>query len=300
MIESENPPQIQTEAAVEPATGLKPASETPADRAQQEVEIKFATDAAGLAAARASPLLRVDKPSPARKLVSIYFDTPDWALKKRKMALRVRRAGRAAPVMTLKWPLLAPGDVFARGEVEVRAPNMEPDISPVRRRHGREPARNHRRGAAGGEIRDPGQAGHAADRAWIGAHRSGRGRGRHPCRRARIAVGRSRTGAEIRPRPGFLRFRRPSRRKSSPATRQCQQGGARRAFLRGNRAQAGQGPSPPIFPPTPISTRPRRGSSSGQSNIFWSIGRRCAPATIPNPSTSCVSPCAACAPRSAC
>ncbi len=129
MIESETPPQPQTEAAVEPPLEPAPAAKAPADRAQQEVEIKFATDAAGLAAALKSDLLRVEKPNPARKLVSIYFDTPDWALRKRRMALRVRRNGRAAPVMTLKWPLLAAGDVFARGEVEVRAPNMEPDIS---------------------------------------------------------------------------------------------------------------------------------------------------------------------------
>lgn len=129
MIESENPAQIQAEGSAAPPTELKLAPETPADRAQQEVEIKFATDAAGFSAALASPLLRVEKPSPARKLVSIYFDTPDWALKKRKMALRMRRNGRAAPVMTMKWPAQSPGDVFSRGEIEVRARNMEPDIS---------------------------------------------------------------------------------------------------------------------------------------------------------------------------
>ncbi len=129
MIESENPPQLQAQAAGESPEDLKPTPTTPADRAQQEVEIKFATDAAGLAAAVKSDLLRVEKPHAARKLVSIYFDTPDWALKLRKMALRVRRAGRSAPVMTLKWPAPTAGDVFARGEVEVRAPNMEPDLS---------------------------------------------------------------------------------------------------------------------------------------------------------------------------
>ncbi|MGO8739882.1 CYTH and CHAD domain-containing protein [Rhodoblastus sp.] len=129
MIESETPPQIQTEAAAESPPESAPAPLALAERAQQEVEIKFATDAAGLAAALASPLLRVEKPGRARKLVSIYFDTPDWALKKRKMALRVRRSGRAAPVMTLKWPAEAAGDVFVRGEAEVRARTMEPDIS---------------------------------------------------------------------------------------------------------------------------------------------------------------------------
>jgi triphosphatase len=129
VIENENPPPIETQAATAPPTELKPVSATPADSAQHEVEIKFAADAAGFAAALASPLLRVQKPGPARKLVSIYFDTPDWALKKRKMALRVRRNGRAAPVMTLKWPAQTRGDVFSRGEIEVRAKKMEPDLS---------------------------------------------------------------------------------------------------------------------------------------------------------------------------
>ena len=45
------------------------------------------------------------------------------------MALRVRRSGRSAPVMTLKWPLQTAGDVFARGEIEVRAAKMEPDLA---------------------------------------------------------------------------------------------------------------------------------------------------------------------------
>ncbi len=129
MIESENPPPVHAEAAGEPPKSLKPTPAAPADRAQQEVEIKFVTDSSGLAAALGSDLLRVEKPSPARKLVSIYFDTPDWALKQRKMALRVRRNGRAAPIMTLKWPTETAGDIFARGEVEVRAPKMEPDLS---------------------------------------------------------------------------------------------------------------------------------------------------------------------------
>jgi inorganic triphosphatase YgiF len=127
--ESETPPQPKTEAAVEPKAQLTPVPQTPAPSAEQEVEIKFATDAAGLVAALASPLLRVEGPSPARKLVSTYYDTPDGELKKRKMALRLRRSGRGAPVMTLKWPLQNAGDVFARGEIEIRARTMQPDIS---------------------------------------------------------------------------------------------------------------------------------------------------------------------------
>ena len=146
MIDSETLPQPQSDAPVE--TKAAPPAETaaapeasPAQATAQaatkprphaaptEVEVKFTTDSAGLAAALASPLLRAEGASPARKLVSIYFDTPGWDLKKRKMALRVRRSGRGAPVMTLKWPLQTAGEVFARGEIEVRAAAMAPDLA---------------------------------------------------------------------------------------------------------------------------------------------------------------------------
>ncbi len=128
--QAEAPVEAQVEAKIEAAAPPAPPAEPKSPAAPpQEVEVKFATDAAGLAAALASPLLRAEGPSPARKLISIYFDTPDWDLKKRKMALRVRRSGRGAPVMTLKWPLLSGGDVFARGEIEVRASKLEPDLA---------------------------------------------------------------------------------------------------------------------------------------------------------------------------
>lgn len=135
MIDSETLPQPQSDAPEtklapsaqaapdpEPAQGAAPATPT-------EVEVKFAADAAGFAAALASPLLHGENAAHPRKLVSIYFDTPGWDLKKRKMALRVRRSGRTVPVMTLKWPLQTAGDVFARGEIEVRAAKMEPDLA---------------------------------------------------------------------------------------------------------------------------------------------------------------------------
>jgi inorganic triphosphatase YgiF len=128
-------PEPQVETPVEPKADAAPSATPdspdakPAAPPPQEVEIKFTTDAAGLAAALAAPLLRVEAASPARKLISIYFDTPNWDLKKRKMALRVRRSGRGAPVMTLKWPLQTTGDSFTRGEIEVRASKMEPDLA---------------------------------------------------------------------------------------------------------------------------------------------------------------------------
>ena len=82
-----------------------------------------------LAAALASPLLASDEKTPGRKLTSVYFDTPDWSLHRNHIALRVRRGGRAAPVMTLKWQAEASEGVFARGEIEFGVKKLQPDLS---------------------------------------------------------------------------------------------------------------------------------------------------------------------------
>lgn len=96
----------------------------------REVEIKFIADSAGLAAALASPLLRAHAAAtPARKLTTIYFDTPDADLQKRRIALRVRRDGRKAPVMALKWAPEAGEGAFSRGEVEIPVAKLQPDLS---------------------------------------------------------------------------------------------------------------------------------------------------------------------------
>ncbi len=52
----------------------------------------------------------------AQKLVTTYYDTPDDALERAGMALRIRRNG-ARRVMTLKWTPVGEG-LFARGEAE--------------------------------------------------------------------------------------------------------------------------------------------------------------------------------------
>ncbi len=107
------------------APNLQPAI----DAALRELEIKFACDPAGLALARASLLLQTATPDgPAKNLISVYFDTPSGDLKAQGLVLRVRRAGRSAPSMTLKWrPSEAEGP-FARGEIEVRARSLQPDL----------------------------------------------------------------------------------------------------------------------------------------------------------------------------
>ncbi len=97
----------------------------------RELEIKFSTDLPGLKAALASPALggASGKAPAARRLVSTYFDTPDRALNKRRIVLRVRRSGRAAPIIGVKWPPKANGEAFSRGELEARSPSGELDLS---------------------------------------------------------------------------------------------------------------------------------------------------------------------------
>ena len=95
----------------------------------REIELKFTLDEAGFAAALDSALLRRDgEKSAAKKLVSVYYDTPDWDLLRQKMALRVRRSGRSPPVMTLKWRPEAES-LFSRGEIEHKVRTVEPDLS---------------------------------------------------------------------------------------------------------------------------------------------------------------------------
>jgi inorganic triphosphatase YgiF len=116
-------------AAQNSAAGDKAAEAEKPSASSREVEIKFSADPAGLAAALASPLLSSIGATPGRKLTSVYFDTPDWILHRNRIALRVRRSGRAAPVMTLKWQAEASQGVFARGEIEFAVKKLQPDLS---------------------------------------------------------------------------------------------------------------------------------------------------------------------------
>jgi triphosphatase len=91
-------------------------------RNNRELEIKLSTDSPGLQAAFESPALggAPGKGPGARGLVSTYFDTQDRTLNKRRIALRVRRSGRAAPLIGVKWPPNSNSDTFSRGEIEAR------------------------------------------------------------------------------------------------------------------------------------------------------------------------------------
>jgi inorganic triphosphatase YgiF len=94
----------------------------------REIEIKFRADKAAIQKLLSSPVMKGAAASPPKELVSTYFDTAEKHLQLQGIALRVRKTGRAAPVMTLKWDEPAAAGPFSRGEVEVRCPGGVPDV----------------------------------------------------------------------------------------------------------------------------------------------------------------------------
>lgn len=93
----------------------------------RETELKFVVDAKTFTAARVSAAFGAPAPGPrSRRLRSVYFDTGAGDLRRRAIALRVRRV-RGRYVMGLKWATGA--GAFERGETEVAIPAPEPDPS---------------------------------------------------------------------------------------------------------------------------------------------------------------------------
>lgn len=113
----------------EQASTSAPGAVQAQDLLPTEVEIKFRADRPALAAVLAARQLQGAEVTPARELLSVYFDTAALDLKRHGLSLRVRRKGKAIPVLGVKWSEEAGGDLFARGEVETRSPAGEPDIT---------------------------------------------------------------------------------------------------------------------------------------------------------------------------
>lgn len=109
------------------AKGSAPARDGAIRDQGRETELKFVVDAKTFARARACAAFGQPAPGPAsRRLRSVYFDTGAGDLRRRGIALRVRRAqGRC--VMGLKWA--AGTGAFERGETEVAIRAPEPDLS---------------------------------------------------------------------------------------------------------------------------------------------------------------------------
>lgn len=82
-----------------------------------EIELKFELAPRAHAAFRRLPALAGTRPRTAR-LKTTYFDTPDFELRRREMALRLRRVGRRW-VQTLKAGRSGAGGLHAREEWEV-------------------------------------------------------------------------------------------------------------------------------------------------------------------------------------
>lgn len=96
----------------------------------EEIEIKLRLAPRDAGRFRRAPLLQEYKTARAgwSHLVSTYFDTPGLALRNRKVALRIRRMGRALE-QTLKAPKGMQGGLQSRTEWNAFVENDEPDLS---------------------------------------------------------------------------------------------------------------------------------------------------------------------------
>lgn len=99
------------------------------DIRDQEIEIKFRTDAASLARLLDSQLIKTAKDFQTENLKATYFDTPSNALRKNGTILRIRKSGDEVPVLGMKAPGAARDGPFQRRELEVNSPEKEPDLA---------------------------------------------------------------------------------------------------------------------------------------------------------------------------
>lgn len=97
-----------------------------------EIELKLLIDRTSLPKLRRHPLLKSLCPAKAEraKLYSIYFDTPDHALRRANMALRLRRSGRRW-TQTVKGGGGVQAGLHRRREFEVALPSPAPRLDQI-------------------------------------------------------------------------------------------------------------------------------------------------------------------------
>jgi len=98
-------------------------------RKDHEIEVKFSTDLLGLNRSMVSPLFISASSPKKQKLRTIYFDSPSGDLRNNGFILRIRKNGRAGPLLGVKSASSTAGSPFARNEIEVRARDLEPDLT---------------------------------------------------------------------------------------------------------------------------------------------------------------------------
>jgi inorganic triphosphatase YgiF len=95
----------------------------------REVEVKFRTDPAGLKQVLNSRFFAAPAAVRSESLRTIYFDTSPGDLRKREIALRIRRRGRGGPVLGVKSKRGTAEGPFSRTEIEVRAHGLQPNLA---------------------------------------------------------------------------------------------------------------------------------------------------------------------------
>ncbi len=97
-----------------------------------EIEIKLAVPPERAGEVRRLELLRrlAEKRGSTRQLSTVYFDTPDQALAKRGITLRIRSAGRRK-LQTIKLPAEGPGGLQIQREVETPISGDRPEFDRI-------------------------------------------------------------------------------------------------------------------------------------------------------------------------
>ncbi|MFN3398232.1 MAG: inorganic triphosphatase, partial [Sulfurimicrobium sp.] len=97
-----------------------------------EIELKLLINPADIARLRRHPLLKTHAAGRAstRQLLSIYYDTPELALRQQQIALRVRRVG-ARWVQTVKGGGEVRAGLHQRGEWEGDVAHERPDLTKI-------------------------------------------------------------------------------------------------------------------------------------------------------------------------